>query len=308
MSRLSEEDRRPGNSLTVDTASTSRASLSVKVTKWRAAAFAEVIDAVAVEEPLCIQVLYPDSKSPQTLAITMRTPGSDRELIAGFLFSEGVIECAEQILHFCQDAQNTCTVKLRDDVVRPARGLDRHFVTSSSCGACGKTDLGALLPVRLQGGRGRLALGFQSFAPEFIVQCVQQLSGFQEVFKTTGGTHGTGLFFPNPATNLVAEDVGRHNAFDKVLGQLLFSGTLAEAMGAVAVVSGRLSFELVQKAVMAAVPCIVAVGAPSSYAVRLADDLGLTVIGFARGQNFNVYTHKERIVGTGSDGGSTWKN
>jgi FdhD protein len=234
-------------------------------------------DEVAVEEPLEIRV---DS---EPLAVTMRTPGHDEELALGFLYTEGLIDGARAVGLTDDLAANTIEVAgpLRRD---PSR---RRFYTTSSCGVCGKgaleevaVDSAPLLPGPLV-PRARIAA-----LPEHLRQ---------PGFERTGGLHATGLFEPSGELLLSREDVGRHNAMDKVVGRALLDGIvpLGERL---LCVSGRLSFELVQKAAVAGAPILVGVGAPSSLAVALAGDRGMTLCGFARGTTVNVYTHPERIA------------
>jgi FdhD protein len=234
-------------------------------------------DAVAVEEPLEIRV------DGEPLAVTMRTPGHDEELALGFLYTEGLIDGPREAGLTEDLAANTIEVAgplLRD----PGR---RRFYTTSSCGVCGKGALeevavhSASLPPGPRVGRTLLAA-----LPAHLEQ---------PTFERTGGLHATGLFEPDGELLLTREDVGRHNAMDKVVGRALLDG-LVPLGERILCVSGRLSFELVQKAAVAGAPLMVAVGAPSSLAISLAEDRGLTLCGFARGGSVNVYTHPQRVV------------
>ncbi len=235
------------------------------------------MDAVAVEEPLEIRV------DGEPLAVTMRTPDHDEELALGFLFTEGLIDGPREAGPTEDFAANTIEVAgplLRD----PSR---RRFYTTSSCGVCGK---GALEEVAVHSAplppgpllRRSLIAGLPSHLE-------------QPTFERTGGLHATGLFEPDGVLLLTREDVGRHNAMDKVIGRALLDG-IVPLGERVLCVSGRLSFELVQKAAVAGAPMLVAVGAPSSLAISLAEDRGVTLCGFARRGSVNVYTHPQRVL------------
>jgi FdhD protein len=233
-------------------------------------------DAVAVEEPLEIRV------DGEPLAVTMRTPGHDEELALGFLFGEGMIDGPRAAGPTADFAANTVEVAgplLRDPGTR-------RFYTTSSCGVCGK---GALEEVAV--ASPQIADG-----PVVTRSLLAALPGrlTQPAFDKTGGLHATGLFDANGELINAREDVGRHNAMDKVIGRALLDG-LVPLSGRILCVSGRLSFELAQKAAVAGAPILVGVSAPSSLAIALADERGLTLCGFARGQSVNVYTHPERV-------------
>jgi FdhD protein len=232
-------------------------------------------DEVAVEEPLEIRV------EGEAVAVTMRTPGHDEELAAGFLYGEGLVDGPMQVAPPADLAANV--VEARGAVRRPPA---RRFYTTSSCGVCGK---GALEEVRVH--VAPLAEG-PLVARALLAVLPDRLR--QPGFDRTGGMHATGLFSAAGELLCVREDVGRHNAMDKVVGRALLDGALP-LHDAVLCVSGRLSFELVQKAAVAGAPVLVGVGAPTSLAVSLADDRGLTLCGFARGGRVNVYTAPERI-------------
>jgi FdhD protein len=236
-------------------------------------------DAVAVEEPLEIRV------NGAPVAVTMRTPGHDEELALGFLATEGLRPLRAAVPDDL--AANTIEVEAED--FDPAR-LERHFYTSSSCGVCGK---GALEAVAVDAP----AVESDLKVPAAVVASrPERLREAQAAFAVTGGLHATGLFDAGGALLCVREDVGRHNAMDKVVGWAFLERRLPLA-GAVLCVSGRLSFELVQKAAVAACPLVVAVGAPSSLAVELARDRGVTLCGFVRDGRVNVYTHEWRLEG-----------
>lgn len=236
-------------------------------------------DRVAVEEPLEIRI------GGQPVAVTMRTPGHDEELALGFCLTEGLTPTTARI----PDDLAANTVEVDAPGFDPSR-IARSFYTSSSCGVCGK---GALEAIAVEALRveSELRVPFTTLAG-----LPDTLRASQAAFETTGGLHATGLFTPSGELLVLREDVGRHNAMDKVIGYAFGHGLLPLAEH-VLCVSGRLSFELVQKAAVAGCPILVAVGAPSSLAVDLADDRGLTLLGFVRGGRGNVYTHAGRVGG-----------
>jgi FdhD protein len=236
-------------------------------------------DAVAVEEPLEIRV------NGRPVAVTMRTPGNDEELALGFLVSEGIAPTRAAL----PDDLAANTVEVDAQGFDPAR-LERHFYTSSSCGVCGK---GALEAVAVEAARVESDLRVDA---TLVSQLPDRLRAKQPAFEQTGGLHATGLFDPAGSLLCLREDVGRHNAMDKVVGWA-FREQLLPLGRHVLCVSGRLSFELVQKAAVAGCPILVAVGAPSSLAVDLAADRGVTLCGFVRGGSVNVYTESWRING-----------
>jgi FdhD protein len=235
-------------------------------------------DRVAVEEPLEIRI------AGRPVAVTMRTPGNDEELALGFCLSEGI--SAQRASLPADLAANT--VEVEAAAFDPSR-VERHFYTSSSCGVCGK---GALEAVAVEAPRVESDLRVP-FA--LLAALPERLRAAQAAFAVTGGLHATGLFSPGGELLCLREDVGRHNAMDKVLGWAFMEGRLPLAQG-ILCVSGRLSFELVQKAAIAGCPHLVAVGAPSSLAVELGADRGLTLCGFARDGRLNVYTELWRVL------------
>jgi FdhD protein len=237
-------------------------------------------DLVAVEEPLEIRV------DGEPLAVTMRTPGHDEELALGFLHGEGLIDRPHPAGPPADLAANTV------DVAGPLLGDpgERRFYTTSSCGVCGK---GALEEVAVH-ATAPAPSGHPQVPPSLLAALPDRL--VQPTFERTGGLHATGLFRADGAPVCVREDVGRHNAMDKVIGRALLDG-LVPLHDHLLCVSGRLSFELVQKAAVAGAPVLVGVGAPSSLAVALAQDRGLTLCGFARGGRVNVYTGAQRVSG-----------
>ncbi|MEU7481384.1 formate dehydrogenase accessory sulfurtransferase FdhD [Lentzea sp. NPDC042327] len=251
------------------------------------------VDALAAEEPMELRV------NGRALAVTMRTPGQDVELAHGFLLSEGVIGAAQDVsvARFCEgtgpDGMNTYNVldvALAPGVPEPDTGVERNFYTTSSCGVCGK---GALDAVKLK-TRFSPAADPLRVTPEELTAFPDALRARQKVFSSTGGLHAAGLFRDGEPL-VVREDVGRHNAVDKVLGWAVLQD-LVPLTGSVLMVSGRASFELVQKAAMAGIALLAAVSAPSSLAVELAEEQGMTLVGFLRGDSMNVYTGGERVV------------
>ncbi|MFD8791567.1 formate dehydrogenase accessory sulfurtransferase FdhD [Streptomyces vinaceus] len=254
-------------------------------------------DTLVAEEPLEIRL------NGKPLAITMRTPGDDFALAVGFLVSEGVLASAEDVraVTYCEGATedgsntyNVVNVQLAPGVPLPDITLERNVYTTSSCGLCGKASLDAV--------RTATRFPLRSAAEDpvriparLLAELPDRLRAAQKVFESTGGLHAAGLFSPDGRLLDVREDVGRHNAVDKIVGRALQAGQLPLA-GAVLLVSGRASFELAQKAVMAGVPVLAAVSAPSSLAVDLALDSGLTLIGFLRGPDMNIYAGEDRIA------------
>ncbi|HLP91190.1 MAG TPA: formate dehydrogenase accessory sulfurtransferase FdhD [Nostocaceae cyanobacterium] len=253
------------------------------------------LDQITIEEPLEIRLTSPQ----QTVAVTMRTPGADFELAAGFLYSEGVITSKQDIqkISYCVDAKidgeqryNIINVELKPDLNPNLQPLERHFYISSACGVCGKANLEAL---RLRGCQ-IINANFQ-VKSEIIYNLPNQLRAAQNIFSSTGGLHAAAVF--NKEGNLLKlqEDVGRHNALDKLIGAALLADELP-LNESIIMVSGRSSFEILQKATVAGVPIVCAVSAPSSLAVSVARDFGITLIGFLRDQRFNIYSGRERIM------------
>jgi FdhD protein len=250
-------------------------------------------DTLAVEEPLEIRLDYDVAgrRVQRAVSVTMRTPGHDHELAAGFLFTEGILTRREQIadVRVC-GAGNVVRVDLRPGVAVDLSRLERHFYTTSSCGVCGKASLEA---VRV-GACDRLRGGRPLVDAAVIRRLPQVLRAAQTVFDRTGGLHAAALFDTRGSLWCVREDVGRHNALDKLIGAQFLAGR-TPLLEDVLLLSGRASFELVQKAALAGIPILAAVGAPSSLAVSLAREHGLTVLGFVRPDRCNVYTGAERI-------------
>lgn len=256
--------------------------------------FEKAADALAIEEPLEIRIGI--GEEHRAVSITMRTPSNDAELAAGFLFSEGILTSKNQIkaIRHCgkfPNNQNTIRLDLAENVEIDFKRLERNFYTTSSCGVCGKTSLEALT---IAGARRITQTDFPKISSEIIHNLPEKLRENQTVFEATGGLHAAALF--DFAGNLIdlKEDVGRHNAVDKLIGKQFLAGSLPLA-AKILFLSGRASFELVQKAVMAQVPVVCAVGAPSSLAVEAAREFGVSLLGFVREKRFNVYCGEQRI-------------
>jgi FdhD protein len=253
-------------------------------------------DDITTEEPLEIRLAAGADR--KTIAVTMRTPGHDFELAAGYLAGEGVIASNDDLVRvdYCTDMDlpaeqqyNVVTVTLRGNTLPELDRLDRHGYTSSACGVCGKADIEAL----------QLRCGAVDFggtvAAETLYSLPDALKRAQDVFARTGGIHAAGLATLEGDLLITREDVGRHNAVDKVIGHQLLADAVI-APGSILAVSGRTSFEIVQKAVAAGIPIVAGVSAPSSLAVELAEEFGVTLIGFLRGRRANVYSHTDRVI------------
>ena len=263
------------------------------VLRLRSGAVNRAPDTVAVDEPLEVRL------NGETFLVTMRTPGEDIDLVHGLLHSESIIaDVADVALaRYCDGAgpdglntYNIIDVQLRDGLSAPEAGLRRNVLTSSACGICGTTSIDNVV----QAAHFPANESFQVPA-EVVLDGPQQLRTQQRAFDKTGGLHAAGLFTVDGELVALREDVGRHNAVDKVIGDGVRQGRLPLA-GHVLMVSGRSSFELTQKAAMAGVPVLAAVSAPSSLAVELAEEAGLTLVGFIRGDSMNVYSHSDRIL------------
>lgn len=274
--------------------------MSVTVTRWHEQIADQREDQLTIEEPFEVRI------AGQSLAVIMRTPGHDHELASGFLFTEGIIHSPEDILEM-QEANDTdglplsnvVDVRLQPEIaeaacaVRPgatSSAFERHFAVSASCGLCGKNSIADLM------------ISTPSIEPDglripasMLYDLPAQLREAQAVFTHTGGLHAAGLFDQAGQLLLLREDVGRHNAVDKIIGHGLINSDFPYRQHLL-MVSGRTSFEIIQKALLARIPCVVSISAPSSLAVELAERGGITLIGFLRDRHMNVYTHPERIV------------
>lgn len=278
-----------------------RPILTVPVQKVEGDSSAPFQDLLAVEEPLEIRLLH--DRVDQSISITMRTPGHDFELAAGFLFSEGILHDAAQIREIRwshiengnpRQLGNSVTVELNPGVDVDLDRLERHFYTTSSCGVCGKASIEAIQTQMQMQGCPVLPRNSPVIESSVIHLLPEALRRAQPVFERTGGLHAAALFSPDGTLQLLREDVGRHNAVDKLIGaEMLASHTpLSERL---IFVSSRASFELVQKALMAGIPILAAVGAPSSLAVETAQRFNMTLLGFVRDSRFNIYSGASRI-------------
>jgi FdhD protein len=263
---------------------------TTQVLEWESGRRRHVLDDLAGEEPLEIRV------NGTSVSVTMRTPGDDFELAAGFLLAEGIVRTGAEIeriayghLNDGQPSGNIVDVVLADDSAIDVKRCDRHFVTASSCGVCGKASIDAIR------ARGLTRpVGDAPIDPERLCRLPDRLRPAQAVFGKTGGLHAAALFGPDDRLVSAREDIGRHNAVDKIVGHAVL-GRRVPLADHVLLVSGRGGFEIVQKALVAGVPVLASVSAPSSLAVRLAREYGLTLIGFLRGRRFVVYAGEERI-------------
>jgi FdhD protein len=255
-------------------------------------------DLLSVEEPLEIQVRPKHEHEYRSLSVTMRTPGNDGDLVRGFLFNEGVIRSPHDILRIQSwgplvgpaQSRNICRIDLECEIPELDR-LQRHFYTNSSCGVCGRASMDALRAC----AAGAIPENGPHVRVSAILRIPELLRQSQGAFDSTGGLHATALFTAEGELRHVCEDVGRHNAMDKMAGRLLAEHALP-ASESMLLASGRLSFELIQKTVMMGVPLIAAIGAPSSLAVQVARSAGVTIIGFLRNDRFNVYSHEGRVL------------
>jgi FdhD protein len=257
-------------------------------------ACSELDDPVVVEEPLEI-LLAVDGIPPEPLAVTLRTPGNDPELAAGWLYAEGLLGSRDDLGEVAgtsseaDGAAGRLTVRLAPGVTPDTASARRTFVASSACGFCGRT----LLEDAFARGYPQLTTG-PLVGPSQLVAFAERMQAEQRVFAKTGGLHAAALFTGDGSLRLLREDVGRHNAVDKVVGALLLAGELPAA-DSVLLVSGRVGFEIVQKALRAGIPLLAAVGAPTTLALRLAEQGGMTVVGFLRPGRCNVYTGRQRV-------------
>lgn len=272
----------------------------VGIVKIRKGERLEQEDLLAREEPLEIRLAFEKEgvSHQKSISVTMRTPGHDEELALGFLFTEGIINGIDQIKKIYQTPvrrkeakNNIIVVELKEGHIIDFKKLERHFYTTSSCGVCGKASIEA---VEVQ-----CHFEIPEEVPKVTAKLIHELPDLllksQSIFDCTGGLHGAGLFDKTGKLLLSKEDIGRHNALDKLIGCSLKNNSVP-LFENIILVSGRAGFELVQKCAVAGVPILAAVGAPSSLAVQLAEDNGMTLIGFLRNGQFNIYSHPERIT------------
>ena len=251
----------------------------------------ELHDQLAVEEPLEIQIAFQPA-TRKSISVTMRTPGNDRELAAGFLFTEGILHSRNQIdgiVHATFD-KNRVVVTCAAGFEPQLGSLERNFYTTSSCGVCGKASIDAI-KTRSAYTNANEGLVLKK---ELLYQLPGQITCHQNTFETTGGLHASALFDISGQFLMLREDVGRHNALDKLIGAALLADQLPLDKHML-LLSGRASFELIQKAAMAGIRVVAAIGAPSSLAVQLAEESGITLVGFLKNDKFNIYTGHHRI-------------
>lgn len=258
-------------------------------------------DLCAVEEPLEIRIGYgkENERNQKNISVTMRTPGNDFELATGFLFTEGILKKYEDILSikYCtnlnttENNENIVRIELQPHVDFDLKNVERNFYTSSSCGVCGKASIDSVRTVVQK----NIASEIIKIEASLIIQLPDILRKHQNVFEYTGGLHACALFDLNGSLLLIREDVGRHNALDKLIGAAVASNQVP-LNNHILVLSGRASFELIQKAAMAGIKVVCAVGAPSSLAVEIAIEFGITLIGFLRDNRFNIYCNPELLI------------
>ncbi|MCE2962290.1 MAG: formate dehydrogenase accessory sulfurtransferase FdhD [Chitinophagales bacterium] len=262
---------------------------NVSITKFKQGQLQEKEDVLAVEEPLEISLQYFENgeKKRQSISITMRTPDFDKELALGFLYTEGIMTSLEQLEKTTSFIDNQITIHLKEGASIDLEKLKRNFYTTSSCGVCGKSSIDAIRTIV----SGTKAIIKTKISPALLLTLKDKINQHQSNFSQTGGIHASALF--DMEGNLISlyEDVGRHNALDKLIGHHFVDDKL-DFEDMILLLSGRASFELIQKAIMAKIPVVCAIGAPSSLAVELADEFGITLIGFLKNDSFNVYTGK----------------
>lgn len=265
----------------------------IQITRFQGATYAPAADELTIEEPLEIRVAHTGHDTPEerAVSITMRTPGADGELALGFLFTEGLIDGIDDVreVAVAHDRANSVTVHLAEGKRLQHTPVERNFYMSSSCGICGKASLEAIRLKRAPAPHDSLRI-----SPELLYALPDRLRAQQAMFNHTGGIHASALFGTNGELIALREDVGRHNALDKLIGAALQERAVPLS-GTVLLLSGRASFELIQKAAMAGIRIVAAVGAPSSLAVELAAEAGITLAGFLRGERLNLYTAPQRI-------------
>ena len=272
-----------------------------KVTKFKSNKSNEINDQISIEEPLEIILKYQDKENwiENTISVTMRTPGDDEDLVAGFLFNERVIEKINHIESFEVSGKPVGQYKLHNKVIITINNsenvdidkIKRNFLTNSSCGVCGKTSLESLEVIK----KDKIVKSIPKIHHEIIMKSPGILRKNQSEFSKTGGIHASGLFNTSGEIIALKEDVGRHNALDKLIGFVL-KKKLLDNSSQFLTCSGRLNFDLVQKALMANIGILVGVGAPTSLAIDLANKFDMTLVGFVKEDSFNIYSNKERII------------
>ncbi len=262
--------------------------------------FVDTIDILAVEEPLEMRIEYYENEilKHKSISVTMRTPGNDFELAIGFLFTENIIVSYSNVEKICYvpgTDKNVVIITLQKDFMPNINKLDRNFYTTSSCGICGKASINAIRVLYNNDFPSTACKLDFTVSAELICSLPQKLRKNQNVFEQTGGLHACAFFTLEGNLIELKEDVGRHNALDKLIGAILINNN-NNNIESMLLLSGRASFELIQKAIIAGIKMVIAVGAPSSLAVELAEEFNITLIGFLRGDKFNIYTGSQRIV------------
>lgn len=271
-------------------------STHTAVKKVVAGSVTDAEDVVTTEEPLemRLEFSYQGKRITKSISVTMRTPGNDTELAIGFLYTEGIIKSPSDIKEVKiagKNNGNVVIISLHAQVTPDIERLERNFYTTSSCGVCGKASIEAIRTTsEILDTKDDL-----KFSHRLIYELPSTLRQHQEVFEQTGGLHASAIFSMDGKLLLSREDVGRHNAVDKLIGATFHNGSLPLNQH-ILLLSGRASFELIQKAAMAGIKIVAAVGAPSSLAIQLAEDWGMTLIGFLRGERFNIYSGAQRVV------------
>jgi len=272
-----------------------------KILKFRSGNSKELNDQISIEEPLEIILKYKNKENwiESTISITMRTPGDDEDLVYGFLFNERVIEKIDYIKNIELSGEKVGQYKLKNKAIATINNsenididkIKRNFLTNSSCGVCGKTSLDTLEIIK----KDKIIKSIPKIHHEIILKSPNILRQSQSEFSKTGGIHASGLFNASGEIVAVKEDVGRHNALDKLIGYVL-KKKLLDNSSQFLTCSGRLNFDLVQKALMANIGVLIGVGAPTSLAIDLANKFDMTLVGFVKEDSFNIYSNKERII------------
>jgi FdhD protein len=272
-----------------------------KVFKFKSNKFEEIDDLISIEEPLEISIKFKDQDKwvNQILSITMRTPGHDEDLVRGFLFNEQIVQNISHIESIKSFGDKVGQYKIQNKILATLNNsqnvnitkIKREFLTNSSCGVCGKSSLDALEIIK----KDKTSLTEPKLTKEVILQSPEILRNSQSEFSKTGGIHASGLFASNGKLIAISEDVGRHNALDKLVGNIL-NNKLLNSKEQFITCSGRLNFELVQKVLMTNIGIMIGVGAPTSLAIDLASKFNMTLIGFVKKDSFNVYTNNQKVI------------
>ena len=272
-----------------------------KVLKYKSNNAKNIDDLISIEEPLEITIKFKNKEvwNENIISITMRTPGNDEDLVRGFLFNERIIEKIEYIDKIESVGENVGQYSLKNKIIATINNsenvdidkIKRNFLTNSSCGVCGKTSLDSLAVIK----KDKILKSLPKISHEIIMKSPTTLRENQSEFSKTGGIHASGLFSDNGDVVAIKEDVGRHNALDKLIGYVL-EKKLLNPSNQFLTCSGRLNFELVQKALMSNIGVLIGVGAPTSLAIDLANKFDMTLVGFVKQDSFNIYSNKERII------------